>query len=142
MPPTSGSAPPRCFNHREGKAADTARSRARKAGGRVRGKQQTAAAIAEAARPGTTTNPPGPIVYEAKPWHWWELYGPADVEEGLAHVAREVIAGRMPSRQAAVAVKALQTLLPIAQQAHEDGERPYSSLEENDDETDSAGLDA
>jgi hypothetical protein len=134
MPPTGGMR--YCFNHRRGPAAAHARSQARAAGGRARGAQQSAASAqssgAHSGAPHTT--PPPTIVYAERPWYWWELFGPGDVEEGLAHVARETIAGRMPARQAAVAVKALQTLLSIAQDAHKDGERPFSSLDDDEDE--------
>jgi hypothetical protein len=97
-----------CFNHDP--AAAEARTKARRAGGDARGRQQQAEATAAGAD-------------GERPW-WKELRQPWEVGAALAHVAREVIAGRMDARRATAAIKALGLLAPLTERYYRrrDGE--------------------
>src|SRR5688572_19948526 len=100
MKPLRGSSPLMCFNHSP--AAATARQAARRAGGKVRGAQQQ---LEED---------------DAEEHDWSALWTPDEIQNALAHVARETIAGKMPAREAAAATTALKALL---ERAVKDGHR-------------------
>lgn len=87
----------RCFNHARGEEAVERRRQARSAGGRARAEQMKRAEQAERDRP-----------------NWWALTESSEIEEAIAHVARQTIEGRMSAREARAATVALKLLLDRA----------------------------
>jgi hypothetical protein len=87
----------RCFNHARGAEAVEKRIQARSAGGRARAEQMKRAEQAERDRP-----------------DWWALTENSEIEEAIAHVARQTIEGRMSAREARAATAALKLLLDRA----------------------------
>jgi hypothetical protein len=93
-----------CFAHSPERARERTESRSR--GGRSRAKQVAA-----------LSKPAGPMLVgfeaeltELRP-SWWRLVTTADTARGLAHIAQEVMTGRIEPRQANAAVAALNALV-------------------------------
>jgi hypothetical protein len=123
MAAVNGTKPAMCFNHAPGRAADKARAKARSAGGKLRQMLSLE-----------------PVVAECEEFWFDELDCGYKVEAAVAHVATEVMQGRMDARRAAAAAGALKLLL-TDDAWHRHNNQECSCFSE-DEPGDSAGADA